>query len=171
MDIPQVGVAEKRLHALGDDHGEIKHGAYYYSDPTNPTKVKEEVRYWMKDPIYEFIQMLQGSLNGCDLNPSDINFIHIIHGGDHGKNKFRFASKLVLCVKAGKSYSQIFGLVDVVCRKDQVVILNNTCMPILMEGINTVEQSDVVFSNASDAGDAELIINLAPSNRHASSLP
>jgi hypothetical protein len=146
MDIPQVGVAEKRLRALGVDHGEIKHGTYYYSDPTNPTKVKEEVRYWSKDPVYEFVQTLQGTLNGYDLNPSDIDFIHIVHGGDHGKNKFCFASKLVLRVKAGKSYSQVFGLADVACRKDHAVILTNTCMPFLMEGINTIDESDVVFS-------------------------
>jgi len=37
MDIPQVGVAEKRLRALGIDHGEIKHGTYYFTDPSNPT--------------------------------------------------------------------------------------------------------------------------------------
>jgi hypothetical protein len=142
---------------------------YYYSDTTNPTKVKEEVRYWSKDPVYEFVQTLQGTLNGFDINPSDIDFIHIVHGGDHGKNKFRFVSKLVLRVKAGKTYSQVFGLADVACRKDHAVILTNTCMPFLMEGINTINESDVIFSYASDADDAELIINLAPSNRHASS--
>ena len=101
MDIPQVGVAEKCLRALGIEHGEIKHGTYYYTDPSNPTKVKEEVWYWSKDPVYEFVQMLQVILNGYDINLSDIDFIHIIHGGDHGKDKFCFASKLVLCVKAG----------------------------------------------------------------------
>ena len=169
MNIPQVGVAEKHMRALGIDHGEIKHGTYYYSDTTNPTKVKEEVRYWTKDPVYEFVRMLQGLLNGYDLNPSDVDFTHIIHGGDHGKNKFHFASKLVLHVKTGTSYSRVFGLADVACMKDHAVILNNTCMPILMEGINTIEQSDVVNSYAADADDAELIINLAPSNRHASS--
>jgi len=109
MDIPQVGVSEKHLRALGIEHGKIKHGTYYYTDPSNPTKVKEEVRYWSKDPVYEFVQPLQGTLNGYDINPSDIDFIRIVHGGDHGKDKFCFASKLVLCVKAGKSYSQVFG--------------------------------------------------------------
>ena len=28
MDVPQFGVAEKHLRALGVDHGEIKHGTY-----------------------------------------------------------------------------------------------------------------------------------------------
>ena len=64
MDIPQVGVSEKRLRALGIEHGKIKHGTYYYTDPSNPTKVKEEVRYWSKDPVYEFVQPLQGTRNG-----------------------------------------------------------------------------------------------------------
>jgi hypothetical protein len=64
MDILQSGVAEPHLRALGVDHGEIKHGTYYFTNPTNPTKVKEEVRYWTKDPVYEFIQVLHGAING-----------------------------------------------------------------------------------------------------------
>jgi hypothetical protein len=170
MDIPQVGVAEKHLRALGIDHSKIKHGTYYYSDPTNPTKVKEEVRYWTKDPVYKFVQMLQGTINGYDLDPLDIDFIHIIYGGDHGKNKFCFATKLILSMKNGKLYSQIFGLADVACRKDHVIILTNTCMPFLMKGINTIEESDVIFSYASDADEGELNIDLAPSKRYASGM-
>ena len=166
MDIPQVGVAERHLRALGVDHGEIKHGTYYYTDPTNPTKVKEEVRYWTKDPVYKFLQVLHGVINGNDLNPFDIDFIHIIHGGDHGKNKFRVASKLILRMKEGKVYSVVFGLADVACRKDHLVILNNTCMPLIMKGIDTIEESDVIFSYEDDG---TLNFNLAPSNRHASS--
>jgi len=42
MDLPKVGVAEKHLRALGVDHGDIKHGTYYYTDLSNPSKVKEE---------------------------------------------------------------------------------------------------------------------------------
>jgi len=40
MDIKQVGVSENRMRALGIDHGEIMHGTYYYTDPTNPSKLK-----------------------------------------------------------------------------------------------------------------------------------
>jgi hypothetical protein len=145
MDIPQVGVAERHLRALGVDHGEIKHGKYYYTDPINPTKVKEEVRYWTKDPVYEFLQVLHVVINGNDLNPLDIDFIHIVHGGDHGKNKFRFASKLILRMKEGKVYSVIFGLADVACRKDHMIILNNTCMPLIMKRINTIEESSILI--------------------------
>jgi len=175
MDIPKVSVAEKHLRALGVDHGEIKHGTYYYSDPSNPSKVKEEVRYWTKDPVYEFIQTLEGLINGYSLSPLEIDYIHIVHGGDHGKNKFRFVSKLIVCMKNGKLYSQVFGLADVACRKDHAIILENTCMPLIMKGIDTIEASDIVFSYASNADDGELVIDLDQSNsldqsnRHASS--
>ncbi len=164
MDIPKVGVAEKHLRALGVDHGEIKHGTYYYSDPSNPSKVKEEVRYWTKDPVYEFIQTLEGLINGYSLSPLEIDYIHIVHGGDHGKNKFRFASKVILCMKNGESYSQVFGLADVACRKDHAIILDNTCMPSLVEGINTIEECDILFSYESEDDDKDtntLILNLS----------
>jgi hypothetical protein len=117
MDISKVGVAEKHLRALGVDHGEIKHGTYYYIDPSNSSKVKEEVRYWTKDPVYKFIQTLEGLINGYSLSPFEIDYIHIVHGGDHRENKFCFASKVILCMKNGESYSQVFGLADVACKK------------------------------------------------------
>ncbi len=172
MDIPKVGVAEKHLRALGFDHGEIKHETYSYSDPSNPSKAKEEVRYWTKDPVYEFIQILKGLINGYSLSPLEIDYIHIVHGGDHGKNKFRFASKVILGMKNGESYSQVFGLADVVCKKDHAIILDNTCMPSLLEGINTIEESDILFSYASEDDDKDtntLILKLTPRHRHFSS--
>jgi hypothetical protein len=114
---------------LGVDHGEIKHGTYYYSDPSNPSKVKEEVRYWTRILFYEFIQTQEGLINGYSLSPLEIDYIHIVHGGYHGKNKFCFALKEILCMKNGESYSQVVGLADVACRKDHAIILDNTCMP------------------------------------------
>jgi len=74
MDILKVGVAEKHLRALGVYHGEIKHETYYYTDLFNPSKVKEEVRYWTKDPVYEFIQTIEGLINGYSLSPLEIDF-------------------------------------------------------------------------------------------------
>ena len=45
MGIQKVCVPERRFRELGADHGVITHGTYYYTDPTNPTMVKEQVRY------------------------------------------------------------------------------------------------------------------------------
>jgi hypothetical protein len=66
----------------------------------------------------------------------------------------------------GELYSQVFGHANVACRNDQAIDLDNTCMPL---GINTIEESDIVFSYALEAQDGDFIINLAPSNRHARS--
>ena len=96
MDISEVSVPDRRVQQLGTDHGVITCGTYLYSDPTNPNRVKEEVQYWMKDPVYEFLQSVDSLINGWELHPENIKDISIIHGGDHGKQKFRFASKVII---------------------------------------------------------------------------
>ena len=57
-------------------------------------------------------------------------------------------------MKDRKSYTQVFGLADVVCRKDHGVILDNTCMPLLILGINEIYGSDILFSRSSTNGDS-----------------
>jgi hypothetical protein len=52
-------------------------------------------------------------------------------------------------------------------------ILDNTCMPSLVEGINTIEGSDILFLYALENGDKDtntLILNLTPGHRHVSTL-
>jgi hypothetical protein len=64
-----------------------------------------------------------------------------------------------------------FGLADVACKKDNVIILDNTCMPSLVEGINTIEESDILFAYALEDDDKDtntLILILTPNHRHVS---
>jgi hypothetical protein len=61
MDIPKVGVAEKHLGALGVDHGEIKHGTYYYSDPSNPSMVKKRSEVLDKGSCLQIHSNARGS--------------------------------------------------------------------------------------------------------------
>ena len=168
MGIQKVCVPERHFHELGADHGVITHGMYNFTDPTNPTAVKEQVRYWTKDPEFEFLQALEGLVNGYLLCPTQIKYIHIATGRDHGKSKFRAAAKLVVCREDGRVYTRVFGLADVACRKDHSAILENTCLPALVKGINNIEKSDVIFSY--DGGDGEtLSLSMVQSNKHASS--
>jgi hypothetical protein len=68
----------------------------------------------------------------------------------------------------GRVYTRVFGLADVACRKDYSVILENTCLPALVEGINNIKRSDVIFSY--EGGDGEtLSLSIVESNMHASS--
>ncbi len=154
-------MSEKQLRMLGSDHGEIKHGIYHYSDPQKPTKVKEKVEYWTKDPAFEFIQVLQDIMNGCSVNTNQITSIHIVHGGDHGKEKFRFCSKLLLYEDNGDCHSEVFGLADVKCRKDHAQILDHTCMPEMIKGVNLIERLHIVFLQESNGNNkTKMILSL-----------
>ena len=166
MGISKVCVPERRFRDLGADHGEITHGTYYYSDPANPKLVKEQVRYW--DPEFVFLQALEGLVNGYSLCATEINYIHMASGGDHGKSKFRYAGKLIVCMNDGNVYTQVFGLADVACRKDHSVILENTCLPAIRKGINKINKSDVLFSYDEGNG-GTLSISFVESNKHVSS--
>jgi hypothetical protein len=146
MDVKKIAVSEKQLRMLGLDHGEIKHGIYYYSDPQKPTKTRGKVQYWTKDPAFEFVQLLQDIISGHSIDPKTIKSINIVHGGDHGKEKFRFCSKLLIYMDNGDCHSEVFGLADVKCRKDHAQILDHTCMPEMIKGVNLIERSQVVFS-------------------------
>ncbi len=46
----------------------------------------------------------------------------------------------------GDCHSKVFGLADVKCRKDHAQILDHTCMPEMIKGVNLIERSQVVFS-------------------------
>ena len=44
----------------------------------------------------------------------------------------------------------LFDLADVACKIDHTIILDNTCMSSLVEGINTIEDNDTLFLYASE---------------------
>jgi hypothetical protein len=72
--------------------------------------------------------MIEGLINGYSLSPLEIDYIHIVHGGDHGKNKFHFASKVILCRKNGESYSQVFGWLMWLAKKiTQLFLIRLAC--------------------------------------------
>ena len=64
MDINKIVVNEQRLLSLGQNHGEIAHGTFSYADPDKPEKVKKDIRYWTKDPVFESIQSVKSLING-----------------------------------------------------------------------------------------------------------
>jgi hypothetical protein len=66
----------------------------------------------------------------------------------------------------GESYAQVFGLADMACRKDHGEILDNTCMPYLIHGINEIFDSNILFEHSSDddsviGGKAQFTLRLA----------
>jgi hypothetical protein len=50
MDAKKIAVSEKQLRMLGSDHGEIKHGIYYYSDPQSLRRQGKKLSTGRKTP-------------------------------------------------------------------------------------------------------------------------
>ena len=46
----------------------------------------------------------------------------------------------------GRYYDDVFGLADVDCREDHPKVLDKTCMPEVIKGLNIFEDSALVFS-------------------------
>lgn len=68
-----------------------------------------------------------------------------MNGGDHGKVKFRFASKLILKIKDATKRTQIYPLEYILCCKDTGKFLKETALPNLNEPVNMVEESSMKF--------------------------
>ena len=60
-------------------------------------------------------------------------------------------------MKNGTYYDDVFGLADVACKKDHPEVLDNTCMPALISGINAVETSDLVFEKDGESWSIDLV--------------
>ena len=91
------------------------------------------------------------------MDPDEIDFIYICHGGDHGKEKFRFAAKVLIRMNDGRYYDDVFGLADVACKKDHPEVLDNTCMPDLITGINAIENGVLVFETDGQSLSIDLV--------------
>lgn len=171
LDVDKVSVAKDKVQALSEGYGDITHGTYYYTDPNKPGTTAEEVRYWWKDPVIETVASVTGLVNGYNLTPEDISFIHAVYGGDHRKGKFRFCGKVVIRTKDGKYYDDVFGLADVACKKDNGIVLDATVLPHLMEGINVMETSGFVFHTVNDDGSITYQIDTTEQPAPTTALP
>ena len=57
LDLDVVCVPEKRWRQLGESHGKIYHGEYFFKAVKG--EVKEHLKYWWKDPASKFLSCVQ----------------------------------------------------------------------------------------------------------------
>lgn len=150
-NVERIAVPDYRMRAIAGEDSPIVHDVYKYKDPENPDKVTEDIRYWTKDVVFEVLKSVGNIMNGYGLDTTMIEFINVCFGGDHGKEKFRFAAKIVLKTKDGAYYDDVFGLADVACKKDSADVLDNTCMPAMINGMNAVEDGTFVFTHEKES--------------------
>ena len=103
-------------------------------------------------------------INGYELDPSTIDFVHACYNGDHGKRKFHFAAKVVLRMTDGKYYNGVFSLANVKCKKDNAQVLDKTCMPELVRGKNFINCSHLTFAKENDGTMSFYPMEQFPSN-------
>ena len=134
---------ETWLRTLGQDHGEITIGEYDYEKQKRERI--EKIKFWTLDPTVELVNQVERMVNAiANFDPKLIKYLQSVYSGDHGQQKFRFASKLLLMYE-GILHSQVYALSDVACKKDNGEVLKNTIMKPLSEGVNKIEDSWIKF--------------------------
>ena len=152
LEREQFTTSEYAWRKLGTDHGQIESGKIEYR--TEAGKRLESIPWWTMDPVRELEICLTDFANQCtNFNPTNIKTIASIYTGDHGKGKLRFGAKLVVRTDVNgstSSYSTIYPLADVKCKKDTGEIFKRTVKDNLSIGINRVEHGKVQFKENKD---------------------
>ena len=125
MDRVQFTMSEPAWRKLGEDHGTIIGNKYEYESEVG--KRKEIIQWWSMDPTAELELRLTDFANKEDnFHPNQIEFVHSLYSGDHGKGKLRFCSKLVIGLKEKETIeTAVYPLGDVKCRKDNAIIFES----------------------------------------------
>eukprot|EP00984_Skeletonema_dohrnii_P027892 scaffold17602_cov77-Skeletonema_dohrnii-CCMP3373.AAC.2 len=148
QNVKHIGASVDKWTEIGKAAGEVKYDEWIYStkDEDGTTK-HEKIKYWWKDPVAEVTSMVASILNGyADLNPDDIAFIYVCHGGDHGKAKFRFTTKLIIQFKdGGPCIERLLPVGDILCKKDSAEVLRGTLIPKLAAGVNRLANEHLIF--------------------------
>ena len=144
MELETFCDSESAWRKIGEDHAEITTGVFEYI--AKEGERPEKCIWWTMKPMDELKRKIEDMVNGIeDFDPKYIEYIHTAYGGDHGKGKFRFVSKLILRLTNGKKICRVYPLGDISCRKDNGIILKNTIIPSLSVGINQVEECSLKF--------------------------
>ena len=119
LGLDTISVPETKYRVLCEDHGPIDTGTYDH--PRGVGLRKEKMDWWTRDALVELKIKLESCINSIQgFRVEDIDSIFTVYGGDHGKGKFRFVSKLIVDMKDGSTYEFIYQLGGLVARKTAV---------------------------------------------------
>ena len=134
----------KKITELGKDHVQPTFGQYDYIsvDGHKP----EEIPFWTKNPTEVFILQLKNMLSQTKFSDkqiklSDIERIDIITGGDHGAGAFRCPICIVLKFTDGTYVQTECSIAHIQCKKDNGVVLENTIIDPLGDGLKELLQN------------------------------
>jgi hypothetical protein len=78
-----------------------------------------------------------------------IEYIHSVYGGDHGRGKFRFPTKLVIkCKGSNEPFPRTYLFAEIDCKKDNGEIIKSTIPPEIQSGTDKVLTRSFKFIRA-----------------------
>lgn len=131
----------RSVHMLSEGHGAIQCGTIEY---TYPGKEKAETVVWTEKRIdKEIARYLQRHLLSKKVKPSDIKYVQVVAGGDHGDTAFQFGAAVSVELNNGKTLDFEVLVCEVICRKDTGPLLESTILPTLTAGLKIVSDTPI----------------------------
>lgn len=142
--LKRVSVSADKFLELGEGAGGISYKEWpYESVDEDGIKRTEKIKYWWKDVVSEVTTSIARIIQATGRSPDDIEYIHICHGADHGKSKFRFTTKVLLKIKDGPIVERLLPIGDILCKKDAPVVLRSTLIPEIAVGVNRLVNEEL----------------------------
>ncbi len=141
--LKRISVSPKKFTELGKDAGEVFYKEWLYETVDEESlKKTEKIKYWWKDPVSEVTSSLTRILQGTGRSPEDIEYIHLCHGADHGKMKFRFTTKVIVKFNDGQFVERLLPIGDILCKKDAPMVLRSTLIKEIAGGVNRLVKEE-----------------------------
>jgi hypothetical protein len=132
-----ISVPEKLVRMLGEDHGKVTTGVFYWQQGEGQRKIP--IRWWTMDPRDEILLQLADYATVTEnFHPNTIDTIFAVFSGDHGTGKHRFICQLVVRTNERSKWKRVFPLGDISSSKDSCDIFKGTIKDNLARGINDI---------------------------------
>jgi len=83
------------------------------------------------------------------LDPKYIEAVISCNGGDFASSgiepKFRWVARCIIRMKDGKAYTHANSVADVLTKKDSSVVLENTILKYMVDGMNSIAKGTLIF--------------------------
>jgi hypothetical protein len=138
----------RSVHMLSEGHGTIRYGSIEF---TFPGKQQAEVVEWTEKKIDdEITRYLQRHLRSKNVKPSDVKYVQVVAGGDHGDTAFQFGASVSVELQNSKILDFEVLVCELICRKDTGSLIEATILPTLTAGLKVIKETPIHIYEDSD---------------------
>jgi hypothetical protein len=126
----------RSMSMLSEGHGVMNYGSIEF---TYEGKQQKKFVEWTEKSIDEEIaRYLQRHLQSKSANPSNIQCVQVVVGGDHRDRAFQIGSSVSVRLSDGNTIDFEVSECELICRKDTGKLLEATILPRLTSGLSVV---------------------------------